>query len=377
MTLATRILEALPLSENLSRTLGYISVRAALALFMAFLIGVAAGKPLIQFLTNLKARQYIRKMESAGAVNLFEMHGSKQGTPTMGGLLILLSTFAPVALFCDWSRPEIPLIVALGAGFAALGFLDDYRKIAKRDGEGISAKTKLALQIALGLAFGAAFYYGEFGVRYSVKPGWGEDGIALPFLKNAAYSLGPLFILYAAFVLSASANGSNITDGLDGLAVGVMLPVAGCLGLAAYLAGRVDTSAYLLIPYAPGGGEVAVLLAALLGAGLGFLWWNSYPAHVFAGDTGSMFIGGVLGASALLVKQEFLLAIVGGIFVAESLSVILQVASYRLFRKRIFLMAPFHHHLEKLKWPESKITIRLWIVSLLLAMVGVSTLKIR
>jgi len=377
MILIERLAHLLLDSAGISRTLEYITVRASMALLLGFGIGVLAGGPVIEALRRLKARQFVRHMNAPGAVDLFEMHKSKQGTPTMGGLLILLAPLVPAILLCDWAKSVIGLSVAMMLGFAAIGFWDDYMKVVRRCGDGMTARRKMGLQILLGLVFGAVYGLGDYGVRYSVMPQFGSDGVALPFFKNAAVSLGWGYIAFAALVLVATSNAINISDGLDGLAIGITLPVSVCLAVVSYLAGRVDMAKYLLIPYVPGAGELAILLCALIGAGLAFLWFNSYPASVFMGDVGSLMIGGLLGSAALIAKQEFLLAIVGGVFVIEALSVIMQVASFRLFKRRIFRMSPLHHHFEKLGWKESKIITRFWIVSLLLALAGLSALKIR
>jgi phospho-N-acetylmuramoyl-pentapeptide-transferase len=359
------------------RALRYITVRSSLALLLGFGLSLLIGERVIEALRRLRVGQFIRRSEGDKAISLFEMHAAKEGTPTMGGILILIATLIPVALLCDWKQPVVGLAVAMALGFSGIGFWDDYLKVVRKNSKGLNARAKLILQVLLGLAFGYLFAFGGFGVRYHLVPGWGSDGVALPFLKQAAFSLGWMYIFYAALVLTATSNAVNLSDGVDGLAIGVSISVALCLGVIAYLVGRTDMAAYLIVPHVPGAGELAVLMSALVGAGLGFLWFNSHPASVFMGDTGSMMLGGVMGATALLLKQEFLLAIVGGIFVIEALSVIVQVTSFRLFGKRAFRMSPLHHHFERCGWAESKITTRFWILSVLLALVGLSALKLR
>jgi len=377
LLLLNKLTETLPGFEGLARILSYISVRSSLAFVGAFLIGVAAGKPVIAMLRRLRAGQSIRRTRGDDAVDLYEMHGMKEGTPTMGGILILGATLLPVVLLCDWRRPVVGLAVAMAVGYGAIGFWDDYLKVVRRNHAGLSPRAKLAWQALLGIAFGLLYGLGDYGIRYAVAPHWGSDGVALPFLKHVAFSLGWGYVIFSMVVLVAMSNAVNLTDGLDGLATGVTISVALCLGVVAYLVGRVDMAGYLIVPFVPGAGELAIVMAALVGAGLGFLWYNSPPASVFMGDTGSMMLGGLLGATALLIKQEFLLAIVGGIFVLEAGSVILQVTSYKLFRRRVFRMSPLHHHFEKLGWAESKIITRFWIVSILFALAGLSALKIR
>lgn len=357
---------------------GYITVRAACALMAAFLISVAFGERAIAFLRRLKFGQQIRDSQGDGAISLKDMHAQKAGTPTMGGLLMLASILGATLLFADWRQPVLQLATAMMLGFAAIGFVDDWRKVSKQNSDGLSPKAKLVSQNALALFFGIAVV-GMVGhlTTYEHANLKGADFVALPFLKDAVVSLGLLYIPYAMLVLAATSNAVNLTDGLDGLATGVTVTATMCFGVAAYFAGHRGLSSYLIIPFVSGAGELAVLLAALMGACFGFLWWNGYPARVFMGDTGSMMIGGLLGSVALLLKQEFLLLIAGGVFVAEMVSVILQVTSYKLRKKRIFLMSPLHHHFERAGVPESHIIVRFWIVSALLALAGLSTLKLR
>jgi phospho-N-acetylmuramoyl-pentapeptide-transferase len=356
----------------------YVTVRAMLALGFAFLVSVVFGDRVIAWLRALKVGQQVRDDRGADAISLKDMHAGKQGTPTMGGLLMLGSLVAAVLLFGDLREPVLLLSLAMALGFAAIGFVDDYRKVVHRNSKGLSARGKLFAQGGLGCAFGVLclFLFNDV-TTYSHAGRAGTDLLVMPFFKEAVIGLGVLYIPFSIFILTATSNAVNLTDGLDGLATGVTITATLCFGIVAYLAGRVDTSAYLLIPHVRGGGELGVLLAALLGGCFGFLWFNGYPAQVFMGDTGSMMIGGLLGSVALLLKQEFLLLIVGGIFVVEALSVIIQVTSYKLRQKRVFLMSPLHHHFERLGVAESHIIVRFWIVSALLAAAGLSTLKFR
>lgn len=360
------------------RFAGYITVRSAAALVLAFVLGVLLGPRVIGWLRQRKIGQHIRQVTGKDSVDLYEMHAGKAGTPTMGGVLMVIAVMTAIILFGDWREPVLQLAVAMMLGFGAIGFVDDYRKLTGQNSKGLSSRGKLLWQGLLGISFGAIWLWCFPDLtRYAFAESTGPDMIVLPFFKEAAVSLGVLYLLFAAFVLTATSNAVNLTDGLDGLASGVSAVSALCFAVIAYLAGRYDMADYLIIPHVRGAGELTVLLAAMVGACFGFLWWNSHPASVFMGDTGSMMIGGLLGASALLVKQEFLLVIVGGVFVAEAMSVILQVGSMKLRHKRIFLMSPLHHHFERAGVPESKIIVRFWLVSALLALAGLSTLKLR
>ncbi len=369
------------------RVLNYVSVRAALALGFAFVFCLVVGDRVIERLRRLQAVQYVRVSSGENAVSLHEMHSHKGGVPTMGGVLILGAVVFAALMFGQLSQPALWLCLLAAAGFAAIGMRDDYLKVVQRNSHGLSAPRKLLAQVLLAGAFALLFVYlfpsiVQYEVAGPGNPGpgvkmEGPDFLIVPFFKFVTISLGVLFIPFVVIVLTGTSNAVNLTDGLDGLATGVTISAALCFALVAYLAGRVDASAYLYIPYLQGGGELTVMLAALVGACFGFLWFNAHPAQVFMGDTGSMMLGGMLGAVALLVKHEFLLLIAGGIFVAEALSVILQVGSYKLRGKRIFRMAPLHHHFERGGMAESKIIARFWIISALLALAGLMTLKIR
>lgn len=362
------------------RVFEYITVRAGMALAFAFLFCIVFGPSTIRFLRRLQAIQYIRDDNGEDAISLAEMHKKKSGTPSMGGLLMLGAVVTGTLLFTDLSQPVMWIALVMTIGFSGIGFLDDYLKAVKKNSAGLSARWKLILQFGLGVTFAVAYmilwptlvsYEGGAAV-YA-----GPEFLLFPFFKDLILPLGLLYLPFAIVVLTATSNAVNLTDGLDGLAAGVTVSATLCFALVAYLTGRIDASEYLIIPYVKGAGELTVILAALVGACFGFLWFNSHPAEMFMGDTGSMMLGGLLGSVALLIKQEFLLLVVGGVFVAEALSVILQVGSYKLRKKRIFRMAPLHHHFERGGVPESKIIARFWIVSALLALAGLVTLKIR
>jgi phospho-N-acetylmuramoyl-pentapeptide-transferase len=371
-------------SLSFLRIFGYISVRAGLALAFSFLVSVLCGPRLIEFLKKLQAIQYIRNSEGKDAISLAEMHAHKKSVPTMGGLLMLGAVLASVLLFTDLTQPVVWLAVFGTVGYCSIGFADDYLKVVKKNNAGLSAKAKIVSQVILGAVFALVYVYvyPEL-VEYQFTAGGektlvtGPSFLLFPFMKDMFIPLGLLYVAFVILVLTATSNAVNLTDGLDGLAAGVTISATLCFALVAYLVGRIDASSYLIIPHVVGAGELTVLLGALTGACFGFLWFNSHPAQVFMGDTGSMMLGGLLGSVALLIKQEFLLIVVGGVFVAEAVSVILQVGSYKLRQKRIFRMAPLHHHFERGGIPESKIITRFWIVSALLALAGLVTLKIR
>ncbi len=372
------LLSLLGVDENVLNVATYTTVRGAGALLTAFVISVLLGERTINYLRRLKLGQHIRDDQGDDAISLKEMHAGKAGTPTMGGVLMAGSILCAILLFGDWSQQVLPVAAVMMIGFCAIGFTDDYLKVVRGNSDGLSPKAKLISQNALAFFFGVACV--TILAHTTTYPHANVEGtsfIALPFFKDLTITLGFLYIPYAMLVLAATSNAVNLTDGLDGLAAGVTITATLCFGVVAFLAGHAELSSYLIIPHVRGAGELAVLLAALIGACFGFLWWNGYPARVFMGDTGSMMIGGLLGSVALLLKQEFLLLIAGGVFVAEALSVILQVGSYKLRKKRIFLMSPLHHHFERAGVPESHIIVRFWIVSALLALAGLSTLKLR
>ncbi len=357
--------------------LHYITFRAALALIAAFVTGILIGPGIIRKLHKLKVGQRILKITKKDGVDLYAMHHKKQGTPTMGGIVILIAFIMPVILFCNLTNPLILMLVAMTVGFGLVGYRDDYLKLTKKNSKGLPARVKLLCQLGLGFIVGAFLVLKGQGIIYSLTSQTGGAHICFPFFKHWYPDLGLLFIPYAMLVVTAASNAVNLTDGLDGLAIGTVIVVAASYALIAYLVGRPDFSRYLIIPYVPGGGEIAIFLAAVIGAAASFLWFNAHPAQVFMGDIGSLTLGGLIGTIALLLKQEVLLILIGGIFVIEALSVIIQVTSYKLRKKRVFLMSPLHHHFEKLGLAESKIIARFWIVATILALAGLTTLKLR
>jgi phospho-N-acetylmuramoyl-pentapeptide-transferase len=282
-------------------------------------------------------------------------------------LLIVLAMVIPTLLWANLGNPYIWIAVLVTVGFGAIGFVDDYKKVIRKDSKGLSPRKKLLFQFALA-AIAATLIYLDIGI---------QPKVSIPFFKKLNPSLGPLYIPFIILVIVGASNAVNLTDGLDGLAIGPSIISAGTYMLFAYLAGHIKIANYLQIPYVPGAGELTIFCGAMAGAGIGFLWYNTYPASVFMGDTGSLAIGAALGVVAIMVKQEIVLALVGGVFVMEALSVILQVYSYKTTRKRIFRMAPVHHHFELKGWAEPKIIVRFWIISIILALLAISTLKIR
>ncbi len=341
----------------------YISFRAGGAFLTALVFGFVFGRPLIEWL-RLKQKKG-QPIRSDGPQN----HFVKAGTPTMGGLLILSALTVATLLWARLDNGYVWIVLLVTLGFAALGFADDYAKVTKQHHAGLSGRLRLA--IGFGIAALAA-----------LAAGWlHPDGLswrlALPFFKETMLNLGILFIPFAMFVIVGAANAVNLTDGLDGLAIGPVMIAAGSFGVIAYLVGNANFANYLGVHFVPGTGEIAVFLAALLGGGLGFLWYNAPPAAVFMGDTGSLALGGALGAIAVCTKHEIVLGIVGGLFVVEALSVIIQVLYFKRTGRRVFLMAPIHHHFEKQGWAEPQIVIRFWIIAAILALIGLATLKLR
>ncbi len=342
----------------------YITFRAAMATITAFLISMILGPIVIKFLTQLKIGENIRKEDSA---RLYELHSRKQDTPTMGGILILLAILSATLLWADIFNRYIILVLFSTVWLGITGFIDDYLKHIRKKSKGLTAASKFTSQIILGLVLGIILF---------LTPQNGTK-IDIPFLKDVSLELGIFYILFVIIVITGSSNAVNLTDGLDGLAIGTVIMVALAFSVLSYVSGNIKFSSYLFIPYIKGGGELTVFCASILGAGLGFLWFNCYPASIFMGDVGSLALGGALGTTALLIKKELLLVIVGGIFVLEALSVILQVASFRLTKKRIFRIAPLHHHFQFLGWSETKVIVRFWILASLLALFTIVTLKIR
>ncbi|MCG2712365.1 MAG: phospho-N-acetylmuramoyl-pentapeptide-transferase [Candidatus Omnitrophica bacterium] len=343
----------------------YITFRMAGSVITAFLLSALLGKTVISMLKKLKIGESVRKSKECASI--YEHHKGKEGTPTMGGILILAVIFLSVLLWADLSNKYIWIAMGVTFWLGVVGFIDDYIKLTKKDSRGLTAAVKLTGQMVLGLIVGFILY---------LDPNIG-DRLDIPFFKNLIVHLGSFYVFFVALVIIGASNAVNLTDGLDGLAIGCVLIVALTYSAVSYITGHVNFSNYLQIIYIPNSGELAVFCAAIFGAGLGFLWYNCHPADVFMGDTGALALGGALGAVAILIKKELLLVIVGGIFVAEAMSVIIQVFSYRLRGKRVFLMAPLHHHFQIKGWAESKVIFRFLIVAIVLALVGLSTLKLR
>ncbi|MDD3345863.1 MAG: phospho-N-acetylmuramoyl-pentapeptide-transferase [Candidatus Omnitrophica bacterium] len=355
-----------PLSDFISafNVFRYITFRAAMAALTAFLISLVLGPLVIRKLKEHKLGEKINKADSA---RLDDLHRHKQDTPTMGGLLILGAVIFSTLLWADITNHCIWIVLFSTLWLGATGFADDYLKQTRSRPGGLSPALKFSSQLLLGIILGAVLILEN---HYNVK-------LEIPFLKNLALDLDGLYILFVILVISGSSNAVNLTDGLDGLAVGIVVMVALAFSILCYISGNFNLSNYLLVSYVKGAGELTVFCASIIGAGLGFLWFNCYPASVFMGDVGSLALGGAIGTVALLIKKEMLLVIVGGIFVLEAVSVILQVGFFKLTKKRLFKIAPLHHHFQFLNWPENKVIVRFWIIAGLLALLTLATLKIR
>ncbi len=356
-------------SVPLLNLLKYLTFRTGMATATGFIIAVAMGSRFINWMRAKQGKgQPIRKEG-------IERHVlEKAGTPTMGGLMILAGAIGGTLLWANLTNVYVWVVLMVTAGYGVLGFMDDYDKVTKQTTAGVSAPVKLVIQFGIALAAAALLIW--FGGKSPEAPEL-STSVAFPIFKNLLINLGWFYLAFAAVVIVGFSNAVNFTDGLDGLAIVPVMIAAAALGLIAYLVGNYVFAQYLQVHFVPGVGEVAVICGALIGAGLGFLWYNAPPAKIFMGDTGSLALGGALGAIAVATKHEIVLAIIGGLFVAELLSVIIQVAYFKRTGKRIFLMAPIHHHFEKLGWPESTVVIRFWIVSLMLAFIGLATLKLR
>ena len=394
--------EWLAADSGILNVLNYITFRTGAAVVTAFLVTVIFGDSIINFLRARQGKgQPIRDLS-------LEQQLEKRGTPTMGGFLIWLGLLAGVLLWANLHNPYIWVTLFVTVSYAILGFLDDYAKVTKQTDAGVSAKVRLLAGFGIA-ALACAFIMGLHGAhtpeghaewgslnglaeqiaalapQTSVTPADPDfsGGVAVPFVNNYFLPLGMFFILFGMIVIVGSANAVNFTDGLDGLAIVPMMFAAASYAMIAYLTGNFVFAEYLGIQFAPGAGELAVLLGAMMGAGMGFLWYNAYPAKVFMGDTGSLGLGGMLGVVAVATKHEFALVVIGGLFVIEALSVIMQVSWFKLTRrltgegKRIFLMAPLHHHFQKKNWPETRVVVRFWILSVLFALAGLATLKLR
>ena len=341
----------------------YLTVRTGLSMFTSMIVVFIVGNPLINYFSAKQIHNPIR--DDGPSEHIIK----KIGTPTMGGLMILLGVFSGVLLWGDLSNPYNWFLIYIAGSFGLLGAYDDYKKIKKNNSYGISSQLKIFIQIILALIGIIIIYF--FSDSGEIK------NLYLPFFKNLVINLGWFFVPFYLFVLVGSSNAVNLTDGLDGLATVPVILVAACFAFISYVTGNIVFSDYLQIPYIEGVGEVSIFCGSIIGACLGFLWFNAPPAKIFMGDTGSLSLGGSLGAIGIITKHEIVLAITGGLFVLEAISVIAQVISFKLTGKRIFKMAPIHHHFEKKGWPESTVVIRFWIISIILAMIGLATLKLR
>lgn len=340
----------------------YLTLRGILGALTALMISLMIGPWMIRRLSQYNIGQSVRDDGP-------ESHFSKAGTPTMGGLLILVSIVVSTLLWSDLSNEKVWLVLAVTVAFGVIGWVDDYKKVALGNSKGLSSKKKYFWQSVFG--FMAAYFL------YATAVTPQETLLSVPFFKDLMIDMGWFFIVFVYLVIVGTSNAVNLTDGLDGLAIMPAVMVAAALGLIAYLTGHVQFAEYLAIPHIPGAGEMIVFCGAMVGAGLGFLWFNTYPAQVFMGDIGALALGAALGVVAVVIRQELLLFIMGGVFVMETLSVILQVASYKLTGKRIFRMAPIHHHFELKGWPEPRVIVRFWIITFCLVLFGLATLKLR
>jgi phospho-N-acetylmuramoyl-pentapeptide-transferase len=343
----------------------YITFRTAVASLTALFLVLFLGPWMIERLRRLQIGQHIREEGP-------QAHQAKAGTPTMGGVLILVGVLVPTLLWADLTNLKIWIVVLATIAFGAIGFADDYLKVVKRRSLGLTARRKLLGQFVVGLAVGLAVYY-----LAQVEPREYSTRVVFPFFKQIVPDLGMLYVVFAILLLTLSSNAVNLTDGLDGLAIGTTLVAAAAFTGLAYVSGHARFADYLDLLYRPGTGELTVFCGAMVGASMGFLWWNCYPAQVFMGDVGSLALGGALGTVAILIKQELQLFLVGGLFMIEAFSVMLQVASFRLTGKRVFRMSPLHHHFELVGWKEPQIIIRFWIVAFVFALFSLMTLKLR
>lgn len=341
----------------------YITLRAVLAALTALMISVFFGPLIIRRLAKAQIGQVVRDDGP-------KSHYSKSGTPTMGGVLILLSITVTTILWSNLANTYVWIVLAVMLSFGAIGWVDDYRKLILKNSRGLPARWKYLCQSICGLSI-AIFLY-------TIAQTPAETSLLIPFFKNVAIPLGVFYVVLTYFVIVGTSNAVNLTDGLDGLAILPTVLIAGALGIFAYISGHMKFAEYLALPYIPGSGEVAVLCGAMAGAGLGFLWFNAYPAQIFMGDVGALGLGAALGVIAVIVRQELVLFIMGGVFVAETISVVLQVGSYKLRGgKRIFKMAPIHHHFELVGWPEPRVIVRFWILTVILVLFGLATIKLR
>jgi phospho-N-acetylmuramoyl-pentapeptide-transferase len=340
----------------------YLTLRGILGVLTALGIALLVGRPMILRLRTYKIGQTVRDDGP-------QSHLSKSGTPTMGGALILVAVGVSTLLWADLSNAYVWIVLLTTLAFGAVGLVDDYKKLVLKNPRGLAGRWKYLWQTVFGLIAAIAFYW--------VAETPAQTALLVPYLKGVSIQLGPWFVLLAYFVIVGSSNAVNLTDGLDGLAIMPTVLVAGALAIFVYVAGHHQIAAYLLIPHIPEVGELVIFCGALVGAGLGFLWFNAYPALVFMGDVGALALGAALGAVAVAARQELVLFVMGGVFVLETVSVMLQVMSFKLTGKRIFRMAPLHHHFELKGWPEPRVIVRFWIVTVILVLVGLASLKIR
>jgi phospho-N-acetylmuramoyl-pentapeptide-transferase len=347
--------------------LRYITFRAAMAAVTAMVLGIVLGPYVIRKLYELKIGAPLRKEEFFA---LHASHKQKDGVPTMGGILILIAIVVPTLLWVDILNINVAIILGATIWLGILGGVDDLAKVRKRGAAGVSARKKFFWQTLLAVVVGVVLVSLPDKTSFTTR-------LSIPFWKHPVVDLGVGYVIFAAFVIVGSSNAVNLTDGLDGLAIGCSAIAVVAYGIICYLAGHAGFARYLNIQYVPGSGELCVFCAAMLGAGLAFLWYNAYPAQIFMGDTGSLALGGAVGVMAILVKKELLLLLVGGIFVMEAVSVIIQVLSYKIRKKRIFLMTPIHHHFEMKGWPETKVTTRFWIIASVFALLSLATLKLQ
>jgi len=373
------------------RVFQYLTFRAVMAAMTALLVGLAVGPMFIRKLAELKIGQPIRDYG-------VQAHMSKSGTPTMGGVLILFAIAVATLLWFDWTNRFVWIVLLVTLGFGAIGWVDDWRKVVRKDPEGMRSREKYFWQSVIGLLAAFLLVFAISGSSNQrvfelfltwVQSGFTVDlpeqaGLMVPFFKEVSYPLGVLgFVILTYLVIVGSSNAVNLTDGLDGLAIMPVVMVGSALGIFAYATGNAVFARYLLIPHIPGAGELLIFCAAMAGAGLAFLWFNAYPAQVFMGDVGALALGGALGTIAVIARQEIVLAIMGGIFVAEAVSVMLQVLYFKYTKRRfgegrrLFRMAPLHHHFEKTGWRETQVVVRFWIITMLLCLIGLSTLKLR
>jgi phospho-N-acetylmuramoyl-pentapeptide-transferase len=364
------LIQKFTMYEPKLNALTYLSSRAILALITSIVISLLIYPPFIMRLRALKLGQPIRELGPA-------THLEKKGTPTMGGVVILFATLVSAMLWTDLKNHHLWTLTIVSLAFGAVGFLDDYLKISKKNPKGLASRYKY-IGLSIGACIALAWHFNQPGaLDPAASTRSSLSVIYLPFLKDVSINLGWLYLPFAYLVLVGSSNAVNLTDGLDGLVIGPVITCSIALLVLSYVTGNIVVAKYLYYHTVAGSGEITVFLAALVGSSIGFLWYNTWPAQIFMGDSGALPLGGILGAVAMITGHEILLVIMGGIFVVEALSVIIQVGSFKIRQKRVFRMAPIHHHFEKGGWPEQKITIRAWIISLILALVSILTLKLR